>query len=91
MGEGLPRPKRTMPGCGTGFQGAQFTGPGCCSITQNRSAADAAIEVVMEGRDIRVRGQRPALSLGFRKRENARRSPTGYESQEARSRWSKAQ
>ena len=26
----------TMPGFGTGFHGAQFTGPGCCSITQKR-------------------------------------------------------
>ena len=27
-----------MPGIGAGFQGAQFTGPGCCSMTQNRPA-----------------------------------------------------
>ncbi|SAL87903.1 hypothetical protein AWB67_07498 [Caballeronia terrestris] len=26
-----------MPGSGAGFHIAQFTGPGCCSITQNGS------------------------------------------------------
>ena len=32
----IPRHSRTMPGLGIGFHGAQFTGPGCCSITQKR-------------------------------------------------------
>ena len=37
MGKRLPRSRAcTMPGFGTGFQGAQFTGPGCCSMIQNR-------------------------------------------------------
>ena len=36
MGEGLPRPEAHHAGVRTGFHGAQFTGPGCCSITQNR-------------------------------------------------------
>jgi hypothetical protein len=37
VGEGLPAPEADHAGgSGAGLCGAQFTGPGCCSITHQR-------------------------------------------------------
>ena len=36
VGEGLPRPEPHHAGPGRRVPGAQFTGPGCCSITHHR-------------------------------------------------------
>ena len=36
VGEGFQAQRRTIPAKGAGFHGAQFTGPGCCSITHQR-------------------------------------------------------
>jgi hypothetical protein len=75
-----------MPGSGAGFQGAQFTGPGCCSITHQRPAAGpppsgrgphGAVEVVVEGLVVGVAlAQEAQLALG-RVLEPVDRKPMG--------------
>ena len=84
-----------MPGFGTGFHAAQFTGPGCCSITHQRPRPTARyrswLNAAMSGCAVSMNGARSASV-----KSNCSVKPSGYESQVAKSsaapiaQWSKS-